>query len=241
MRNRKARAGVTLMELLVVVSLLSLLSTGMLFAIRIGFNALEKTNGQLMANRRVLGAQKALDQQITGMIPVMLPCGGGPYNSRTLFFQGSAGAMRFVSAYSLEEAGRGYPRLLEYAVVRGRDGFGVRMIVNEFLYPGPERLIGFCPSAGGIRPVETNPRSFVLADRLAGCRFSYLVLAGPKKEPAWVPAFATESEPPLAIRVEMAPLQADPSRLQMGTLTIPVRVTRNSMATYKDIDDPEQR
>ena len=41
-------AGVTLMEVLIAVTLLSLLSVGMLFAIRIGLSTFGKTNDKLM-------------------------------------------------------------------------------------------------------------------------------------------------------------------------------------------------
>jgi prepilin-type N-terminal cleavage/methylation domain-containing protein len=200
-RNRQR--GVTLIELLVAVTLVSLLSVGMVFAIRIGLNTLDKTNATMMANRRVLGAQRAIDQQINGLIPVNAVCGGNPgappVRERMLFFQGDMRSMRFVTSYSLEEAGRGYPRILEYAVIPRPDDLGVRLIVNEHPYTGPT-------------PVS--------------------------REPAWLPGFSG-TEPPSAIRVEMTPLQADQSRLQMSTITVPLRVNRSAAVAYKDIDDPD--
>jgi len=54
-------AGVTLMELLIAVMLLSLLSVGLLFALRIGLNTYSKAQGKLMDNRRVAGAQRILE------------------------------------------------------------------------------------------------------------------------------------------------------------------------------------
>jgi prepilin-type N-terminal cleavage/methylation domain-containing protein len=239
-RSRRC-AGVTLIELLIAVTLVSLLSMGMLFAIRVGLNALERTNAQMMGNRRVLGAQRAIDQQISGMIPVT--CGGGPVrpgaprSTADLFFQGQPQSMRFVSSHSLEEASRGYARLLEYGVVPGQDGMGVRLIVNEYLYVGPPSIAPFCGAPG--RSVEPGPRSFVLADRLARCVFRYQARDALTGQPSWQPVFAG-IEPPPAIRIEMTPLQGDRSRLQMATLTVPVRVTRNPMLEYKDIEDEEQ-
>ena len=53
-----SRAGVTLMELIIAISLLSLLSVGLLMAMRVGLNAMEKSNNRIMANRRVSGAQR---------------------------------------------------------------------------------------------------------------------------------------------------------------------------------------
>ena len=52
-------------------------------------------------------------------------------------FQGDPQTMRFVSSYSLTEAARGLPRLLEYQVIPGEDGNSVRLVVNEIVYTGP--------------------------------------------------------------------------------------------------------
>ena len=59
--KRRPTAGVTLMELLIAVLLLSMLSVGLLFALRIGLNAYSKTQTRLMDNRRVAGAQRGQD------------------------------------------------------------------------------------------------------------------------------------------------------------------------------------
>jgi hypothetical protein len=56
------------------MTLLSLLSVGVLFGLRIGLNAMERTNDRLMTNRRVLGVERVLTQQIAGFIPVMADC-----------------------------------------------------------------------------------------------------------------------------------------------------------------------
>ena len=56
--------------------------------------------------------------------------------------------MRFVTSYSLNEAARGVPRILEYRVIPGDNGNGVRLIVNETLYTGPLSTAGFCAGFG---------------------------------------------------------------------------------------------
>ena len=73
--RRRSTAGVTLMELLISVVLLSLLSVGLLFALRIGLNAYSKTQTRLMDNRRVAGAQRILEEELEGLMPVVAPCG----------------------------------------------------------------------------------------------------------------------------------------------------------------------
>jgi len=67
------RAGVTLLELLLAVSLLGLLSAGILMALRVGANAMQKANARLIDNRRMNGVQRILEQEIAGFMPVVLP------------------------------------------------------------------------------------------------------------------------------------------------------------------------
>jgi hypothetical protein len=89
--------------------------------------------------------------------------------------------MRFVSTYSLNEASRGYPRILEFTVIPGDKGEGVRLVVNEFVYTGPlsagMSCAGVQPGPVGpqiiFKPVQISNASFVLADRLASCQFAF--------------------------------------------------------------------
>ena len=115
MRSSRER-GLTLMEVLITVSLVGLMSIGILMSIRVGLNAMDKTNKLLMANRRVLGAQRILEQQVMGIMPAKAECRAAPDRpgAMMIFFQGEMQSMRFVSSYSIQEAGRGYPRILEF-------------------------------------------------------------------------------------------------------------------------------
>ena len=75
------RSGVTLIEVMIAVSLLSLLSLGILTSLRVGMGALQRTDRRLMDNRRVAGAQRILEQQLAGFIPVVavaVPPSGPP-------------------------------------------------------------------------------------------------------------------------------------------------------------------
>src|SRR5262245_7262832 len=119
MRTCRPTAGVTLLEVVIAVSLLSLLTVGVSAALRLGLSALSKTNTRLMSNRRVTGSQLALQQQLEGFMPVIAPCGstpGAPGGVKMPFFHGSEESMRFVSTYSLQEGARGIPRILEFQV-----------------------------------------------------------------------------------------------------------------------------
>src|SRR5215831_11236129 len=120
MKRRQSRAGLTLLEVMIAVALLSLLMVGVMTSLRLGLNALSKTNTRLMADRRVVGAQRVLEQQLDGFMPVIArfsPTPEAPPTEKMPFFQGEPQSMRLVSTYSLQEAARGIPRVLEYQVI----------------------------------------------------------------------------------------------------------------------------
>jgi len=224
------RRGITLMELLVSVSLLSLLSVGILFAFRIGLNAMQKTNNRLMSNRRVLGVERILEQQIAGFVPTKADCvtpNSPP--QQVPFFQGEVQTMRFVSTYSLQEATRGYPRILEFQVIPGEEGRGVRLIVNEHLYSGPLSTGRFCVGV----PVRIGADSFVLADKLAECRFAFREEQELPQQPVWRVKW-TKDFTPSAVRIDMIPLEPDPAKLHVSSIVAPFRVDRYPMMIYVD-------
>jgi prepilin-type N-terminal cleavage/methylation domain-containing protein len=228
----RSRAGVTLIELLVAVTLFSMLSVAMLYAFRIGLMAYSKTQSKLMDNRRVEGAQRILVQEIQNLVPVVAPCGagGGPMSG---FFQGDQQSMRLVSTFSLQGASRGVPQILEIFVSPMETGEGVRLLVNEIPYTGPASASELCKSAG-YSAVSGEGKSFVLADHLAFCRFTYQKIPlEVTPEITWVERFPPGNWP-RAVRIEMAPSLPDPSRLQPISVTALIRVHRNPQVDYGD-------
>jgi hypothetical protein len=219
---------------------------------RIGLNTFGKTNAKLLENRRVDGAQRILMQEIEGLAPVSVPCAGAalvpaaqPGAAADLpFFQGAPQTMRLVSSFSLQLAWRGMPQILELSVIPGDEGRGVRLVVNEIPYTGPLSAGKFCvgfapdPLTGVVTPqfaaVQAGPQSFVLADQLAFCRFLYL---SPGPQPGlptvWTPAWSSAGWP-RGVRIEMAPLEPDGTRLQPFTVTAPVRLRRTPGVVYAD-------
>lgn len=243
--RRQSERGITLLELLIAVSLMALLSLGVLYSMRVGIGAMERTNDRFTKNRRVLGVEKALSAQIAGLMPVPVECGGGEGapGGKAVMFQGDPTAMRFVSSYSLQEGGRGYPQLLEFLVISGEGGVGVRLIVNEIPYMGPFSLRGGCigtqpdPMTGQAAPlfipITPRPDSFVLADKLAAVQFVYMDKLPPPLLMKWTPKWLSNKFPS-AIRIEMIPLDNSPANLHVTTMTIPIHVTANPMFVYGD-------
>jgi hypothetical protein len=238
-------AGITLIEVVIAVTLLSMLSVGMLATIRMGFDGLHKTNSRLMENRRVAGAQRLLEQQLGGFMPVKAPCSGGPDAPSTpfAFFEGQPQSMRLVSTYSLQEAWRGEPRILELQVIPGEEGRGVRLIVNEIPYTGPLSAgrsclgMGIDPATGltvpQFAPIQASAQSFVLADKLAWCRFSYLEPGKPPDIDFWRPDWVLPRWP-IGLRVEMAPLEDNPARLRPLTISTAIPINRSPDVVYAD-------
>ncbi len=245
---KRSRSGVTLIEVLIAVSLLSLLSVGILLALRVGMSALDKANRKLMENRRIAGAQRILQQQLAGFIPVIAlfaPAPDAP-GVKIPFFEGRPQSMRFVSGYSLGEAARGMPQILEFRVIPAEhEGAGVRLVVNEIVYTGPRSAGALCLGPGpdpelGVTtqrfvPVQTGPHSFVIADHLAFCRFSYLGLVPGTQLEDWLPAWIPLAKWPLGIRIEMASIKTDAGSLKPVTITAPVRVDRYPIFDYGDL------
>jgi general secretion pathway protein J len=235
MKLRSREAGVTLVELIIAVSLVSFLSLGMLFAIRVGLSAMDKTNARFLSNRKVMAVQRIINGQIGGIMPVLSNCQtpGGP---KFVFFQGQPQLMTFVSSYSLQEGSRGYPHILDFRVIPGEQG--LRLIVNESIYPGPITAGRLCmglangvPVLNGMGP---NPASFVLADKLAFCRILYRKTLPPPDPEVWLPVWTVADRLPSGIRIEMAPIAAEPAHLQTLTITAPVHVTKWVLGPYAD-------
>ena len=146
---------------------------------------MDHSNERLMANRRAAYAVRILESQLAGFMPEgamfqltpQSPPQGMP------FFQGEPTSMRFISTYSLQDASRGWPQILEFQVIPGAEGRGVRLVVNEHPYTGPVSTGAYClgytldpvtnTRVSLFRPIQTGPGSFVLADKLAYCRFVF--------------------------------------------------------------------
>jgi hypothetical protein len=189
-----------------------------------------------MDNRRVAGAQRILEQELEGLVPVVAPCGIGTEGggAPTQFFQGEPDTIRLVSTFSLQGAWRGQPQILEIFVIPGAEGRGVRLVVNEIPYQGPQAAGHLCLGPHKFFAAAASPNSFVLADKLAFCRFTFLDQPPDISLPLrWYPRF-TGPTWPQAIRIEMAPLDPDAARLQPITMVAPIHVFRHPEIPYND-------
>jgi hypothetical protein len=247
MKN-KSELGVTLIEILIAVSLLSLLSVGMLVAMRLGFTTMDKTDARLIANRRVANSRQIIENEISGFMYTRAwfhpkPDEINPVN----FLEAQPQRMRFVTTYSIDDSWRGRPQIAVMQVIPGEKNEGVRLIVNEAVYTGPEQAgreitsIEQIPLALPVihyRAIEPGAQSFVLADRLAYCRFSYLEQRYEAPFRVWRSDFPLLNAFPMAIRIEMAPLDRKPGELHVTTVTVPFSPNGVPGTNYADFTPP---
>ena len=244
----RAQRGVTLLEMLIAITLVAGLSTGMLMAMRTSLLTYQKTAGKLESNRRFVKAQQILSSQIGAVIPVsgICPAAEGPGIAVPSFLSGSADGLRFISSYSIAEGARGYPQIIEYRVLSGDRG-SVRLVATEHPYTGPQSTIPFCAGTalsaspfelGGANQASAKPTpetSYVLADHLAYCRFSYHEPYDQNTflETSWLPLWDRPMLP-AGVRLEMQPGAPERGGLSALGMTIPIQVNRDPAVVYDD-------
>lgn len=233
------QSGITLIEVLIAVSLLSLLSVGMLMAMRIGFNTMDKTDTHLVQNRRVANARKILENEISGFVFTQALWHPAPQVMQPVpFVQWEPSSMRFVTSYSLQDAFRGRPQIAALQVIPGDGGIGYRLIVDETPYTGQAQtgqlVTGIENNIAHFGPIQAGSQSFVLADRLAYCRFTYQEQRYQPPFRVWRPNWITPWLLPLGVRIQMAPLDHTPGEASVIDATIPIRVDRTLGVEYSD-------
>jgi prepilin-type N-terminal cleavage/methylation domain-containing protein len=218
----KSQRGFTLMELMISITLVAAIATGMLMAMRGGLLSLNRTQTRLDENRRALGIQRILSMQLGGAMPVRSGCGGGQFSPYA--FRGTPTTLQLVSTYSMAEGARGYAQVVEYQVAPDENGT-VKLIVYEHPYAGTASTGGFC---GDDAALQGSPQPLVAASRLAYCRFSFLQMNQDTqfREGGWVNNWH-QPDLPGAVRIEMAPASADPIRLPMVAVTAPLHPNRH--------------
>ena len=246
--KKNSEAGVTLIEILIAVSLLSLLSVGMLVAMRLGFSTMDKTDKRLIADRRVSNSRQIIENEISGFVASMALFQPQPTVSYQVpFLQTEGQTMRFVTSFSINDGWRGRPQIAAMQVIPGDRNEGVRLIVNEMPYTGQQqagRLISGIeqiptgPTIFHYVPVAPGSQSFVLADRLAYCRFSYLEKRFTEPFQVWRPDWVQLQVLPLAVRIEMAPLDPGANELHIATITVPFHVNIQQGTVYADFTPP---
>ena len=227
------RRGMTLIEVLVAVALMSMLSVGLFTALQIGATSWQTTRERLMLDRRVATANAILHSSLASIVPLLaeIPPERTIGLRQLLFFQGEPDSMRFVSAYSVTEGVRGGLRIVELRVSSAPNG--LRILLNQLPYLGPlsagslvaDRVSDPDFPRGRIifSPIRALPTSLIIADELATCNFSYLRRSRRQGEPtAWLAYWGELDSLPAAIRVSLSPSSQE-ARVLPVSITTAVR------------------
>jgi hypothetical protein len=216
-----------LLELLVSMSVLSLLATTVLFGWRIAAGSWGRVNTMVDEQRRVESVQQVLERQIADMVPVAPWLRQG---SASVLFQGEREAARFVSRYSLLHRGRSGLYQIEYQIMEA-DGGGKQLLLNE----SPMRsasdvadlLIGTDQTSAGtvlrFAPMERNAATRVLLENAAELYFEYYRPASGANQAGWVDQWtARVNEVPRAMAIRVTPAPGR-SRLQPVPVVVAIR------------------
>lgn len=226
----RSDAGLTLIEVLVAVTLLALLSAGMVTALSMSAGAWSDAREHLTLDRRIATANQLLYAQFAAVTPVLMQPPRSIGAPPAPFFHGEPQQMRFVSSYSLDAGPRGGLTIVELNVQNAKNGR--RLVLTQSPYRGPASTGRFVvgvdregPQGMRIlyRPVQPRSDSLIVADQLATCTFEY------QREPRgvggvaeWLPVWGDVNQLPAAIRVRIEPAKTEP-RLQPVTITAEVR------------------
>jgi len=226
-RRWRAEAGLTLLELLVSITIVSLLATTALFAWRVGSSAWQKASERMEKDRTVLAVHELLEEQIASMVPYQALAESG---AREVFFQGEPGTARFVSRYSLAHRATSGLYLIEYQVAAQTDGTRQLLLNESPVWGGQElgRLLGAAENRpeGLVRkflPFERGPQTVVLLEGLRECRFEYYWSPGASQPGTWSEQWTVRNdEVPQAMRIDAAS-PAGSGALKPATIVASVR------------------
>jgi prepilin-type N-terminal cleavage/methylation domain-containing protein len=219
-------AGFTLLELLISMTVLSLLATTILFGWRIATSAWQKANTYLAASRLVTETNHLLEEQIASMLP---------YQARTdigniVFFQGEPKTARFVSRYSLEGRSSSGLYEIEYQLEEENDR-SCHLLLNESPVTSMDQL-GLVvrgnestPTGGTVRrfaPFEKNARTITLLQGTSECRFEYYQPATPGTKGVWTEQWPAVEFLPTAMAIRLAE-SSQSNKLKPVTLVAAIR------------------
>ena len=226
----RPEAGLTLIEILVAVTLLALLSAGMVTALSMSAGSWSQARERLTLDRRISTANQLLYAQFAAVTPVLMQPPAAVGAPPAPFFHGEPQQMRFVSSYSLDSGPRGGLTIVELNVQRAENG--LRLVLTQSPYRGPVSAGRYAigverEGPNGLRilysPVRPRSDSLIVADQLATCVFEYQREARSLADAAeWLPVWGDATQLPAAIRVRLAPAKAEP-RLQPVAITAEVR------------------
>jgi len=132
--RRHRSSGFTLMEVLVSITLMSVLAVAVHYGYRIGLDSWSRAEKSLEKERKVQSVFDLMSRQLGSMVPYYSrqPLDGAPVD--VLLFNGTSQGVRFVSTFSAGARNAGGLRLVEY-FVGNTIGEGMSLLMNDRLLP----------------------------------------------------------------------------------------------------------
>lgn len=229
----EAHCGLTLVEAALALGLVALVLTAALASTATGLRAWLATGQAISLDRREANWNDQLRAAIAAMVPMEAVSGREP-SGRTVFFQGQPNAMRFVTAHSPTQGGRGGVRLVELGAVRVGDGETHLVLTDS---PCPDALRLGALLADPPDRIASFPPNLIGAgfDR---CDFRYLRLdMNSRQAGQWVSEWVQIAAIPSAVRIICS--EKPPSN---GTRTVrQVVVTASVIGEARSLRNPIER
>ncbi|HEY3919303.1 MAG TPA: prepilin-type N-terminal cleavage/methylation domain-containing protein [Stellaceae bacterium] len=178
--------GFTLVELLVAITLIALLTTGLYQAFGIGSRAARTVSTNIDRPAEIAVAYDFMQRELTAAEP--LPTAIDP-SQAAVKFDGHAQDVSFVVLPPAYLALGGF-HLLRLALEPGQGGS--RLVVS---WEGVAR--------GPIAPQPTMLGPSVLIDQVRSLAFGYFGVPGPKQKPAWLDRWSERDSLPQLIRLRI--------------------------------------
>ena len=208
--RRGPSSGLTLIEAALAIGLLGLVAAAAFTAAAIGMQAWTDGREATAAHRRDAIWSDRLQSAIASMVPMAALTDEHP-GVRTVFFQGNAYGMRFVTAHSPSADGRGGVRLVE---LRSENlGSGTELVLREDPCP-TVAILGMLldDPSWAVRPSGQDAGTAfwrggravrVMSQPLSAWKFEYLTDASASQQSGeWVSRWEDRRAIPRAVRIE---------------------------------------
>ena len=183
------KRGFTLIEVLVALTLLSVIATILVGGTRLSIDISERGNSRAEAIRTEQAVRSLLRSQLQGALPFHYWTGTGTERVDNVAFEGAADRLRFVSRHGLTDGPDSLPRWVD---LKQQEGTGAlsKLAIEEHRILSPDNQ----PGEPFIARAETLSCN--------NARFEYLDLTGEK--PRWLPAWnGKERRAPLPFAVRI--------------------------------------
>lgn len=219
MSRRRTNLGMTLIEVMVALVLLSLLSIGLVTSFRLGEHTYHQLTAAVTADRDVVAAQRFVRQILESTYPFQQPAG-----SRVPAFglEGSATELTVTAPMPQGGGGRGHYR---YQLVVQADGAGLKTLLIRSTLDRNGTLALASSSSGGESHEEA------LLEGIESLEWAYLqpddtLGSASRADRRWASSWSGSKSPPVLVRLRVTFPPGD--RRRWPELLIDPRVTDDS-------------